>query len=266
MLYYLYLAIGLFVALSATTVQSFIGNWFWPWAVLLCVLVVFIFCVLVHIVVCTFFSFFVSLDKPIHTQNRFFYRILVETAALFLKIMHVRIKVTGREYIPKDGKFLLVCNHISWLDPAIAIVLLQRYHIAFISRKENYSYPIANKYLHKTACLAIDRENNREALKTINKASEFLKNGVCAIGIYPEGWITKTGELQEFRHGAFRIAKKGEVPVVVAHISGADRILSKPFWKKCTVNFDIKGLISTDFVSEHKTVEISSLARKMMLE
>lgn len=208
MLYYLYLAIGLFVALTATTVQSFAGNWFWPWAVVLCTLLVFDICVLIHIALCTFLSFFVNLNKPIHKQNRFFYGILAETAVLFLKIMRVKIKVTGRNYIPEDGKFLLVCNHISWLDPAIAIVLLRRYHIAFISRKENYSYPIANKYLYKAACLALDRENNREALKTINKAAEFLKDGVCAIGIYPEGWITKNGELQEFRHGAFRIAKK----------------------------------------------------------
>lgn len=143
MLYYLYIAIGLFVALTATTVQSFVGNWFWPWAVALCTLLVFDICVLVHIAICTFLSFFVNLNKPIHTQNRFFYEILAQTAVLFLKIMRVRIKVTGREYIPEDGKFLLVCNHISWLDPAIAIALLRRYHIAFISRKENYSYPIA---------------------------------------------------------------------------------------------------------------------------
>lgn len=265
MLYYLYIAIGLFVALTATTVQSFVGNWFWPWAVALCTLLVFDLCVLVHIAICTFLSFFVNLNKPIHTQNRFFYEILAQTAVLFLKIMRVRIKVTGREYIPEDGKFLLVCNHISWLDPAIAIVLLRRYHIAFISRKENYSYPIANKYLYKAACLALDRENNREALKTINKAAEFLKDGVCAIGIYPEGWVTKTGELQEFRHGAFRIAKKGEAPVVVVHLSGAERILKKPLWRRCTVNFDIKGIIPKEFVAEHKTNEISDAAREIML-
>ena len=113
MLYYLYIAIGLFVALTATTVQSFVGNWFWPWAVALCTLLVFDICVLVHIAICTFLSFFVNLNKPIHTQNRFFYEILAQTAVLFLKIMRVRIKVTGREYIPEDGKFLLVCNHIS---------------------------------------------------------------------------------------------------------------------------------------------------------
>ena len=92
-----------------------------------------------------------------------------------------------------------------------------------------------------------------------------MKDGVCAIGIYPEGWVTKTGELQEFLHGAFRIAKKGEAPVVVVHLSGAERILKKPLWRRCTVNFDIKGIIPKEFVAEHKTNEISDAEREIML-
>lgn len=71
MLYYLYIAIGLFVALTATTVQSFVGNWFWPWAVALCTLLVFDICVLVHIAICTFLSFFVNLNKPITRKTDF---------------------------------------------------------------------------------------------------------------------------------------------------------------------------------------------------
>ena len=83
MLYYLYLAIGLFVALTATTVQSFIGNWFWPWAVALCTLLVFDICILAHIIVCVFLSFFVNLNKPIHTQNRFFTEFLQKRPYFF---------------------------------------------------------------------------------------------------------------------------------------------------------------------------------------
>ena len=265
MLYFIFIAVSLFVALSAVIVRGVSLNWDWPWIAALAALLVFNLCVIGHIVICIFLSFFVNLNKPIHRQNRFFYGILAETAYLFLKILRVKINFKGKEFFPKDSRFLLVCNHISWVDPAIAIVLFRRFHIAFISRKENYTYPIANKFLYKTACLALDRENNREALKTINKAAEFLKDGVCAVGVYPEGWVTKTGELQEFRHGAFRIAKKGEAPVIVTHLSGAEKILKKPFWKKCTVDFEIKGVIPAEYVAEHKTVEISDLAREIMM-
>lgn len=266
MLYYLFLSISVFAALSVSTVLSYTMRWGQIFTIIFVALLVFNLCVLIHIALCAFLSFFVNLNKPIHKQNRFFYHILVETAYLFLKIMRVKIDFKGREFLPKNSQFLFVCNHISWLDPAIALVLLRKYHIAFISRKENFSYPVANKFLYKTACLALDRENNREALKTINRAGEFLKNGVCAVGVYPEGWITKTGELQEFRHGAFRIAKKGEAPVLVAHLSGAEKILKKPLWRKCTVTFELKGLIPAEFVAEHKTAEISELAREIMIK
>lgn len=264
MLYYLFLLISGAAAVAIAAYYGPVSHWYGPWIVVLTGILVFDLCIIVHLIVCVFLSFFVNLNKPVHGQSRFYYNVMSETAFLFMKVMRVRIHFSGKELIPEDGRFLLVCNHISWLDPAVAIVLLHRYHIAFISRKENYSYPIANKYLYKAACLALDRDNSREALKTINKAGDLLKSGVCAIGIYPEGWITKTGELQEFRHGAFRIAKKGEAPVVVSHISGAERILKKPFWRHCDVYFDIKGVVPADFVAENKTAAISDRAMEIM--
>ena len=96
--------------------------------------------------------------------------------------------------------------------------------------------------------------------------AEFIKNGICSIGIYPEGWVSKSGELLEFRHGSFRIAKKAECPVVVAHISGTDKILKKPIWKKAEVLLEIKGVIDTEFIKAHKTIEISDFARKIMTQ
>lgn len=265
MLFYTILLISIYIAASTVMVYGILDRWFWPWIALLVFANVFFLCVILHIVFCTFLSFFVNINKPIHRQNRYFYRVLVETAYLVLRILRVRIHFSGKEYLPEDSRFLLVCNHIAWLDPAIAIVLFRKYHLAFISKKENYSYPIANKFLYKAACLALDRENNREALKTINKAAELIKDDVCAVGIYPEGWVSKSGELLEFRQGAFRIAKKAECSVIVTHISGADKILKKPFWKKCDVYFEIKGVVPVEFVREHKTAEISDFAREIMM-
>lgn len=265
MLYYLFVILSLFIAFSAAVTYGFFAHWYWWILAILIGLLVFDLFVIGHLLFCLFLSFFVHPDKPIHKQDRFYYRVLVETAYLFLKIVNVRFHFHQKELLPKDCRFLLVSNHISWIDPAIAIVLLQKYHIAFISRKENYSYPLAKEFLYKTLCLALDRDNNREALRTINKAGEFLQNGTCAIGIFPEGWITKDGNLQEFRHGAFRIAKKGEAPVVVAHISGAEKVLKSPFWRRHDVDFTIKGVIPSDFVASHKTAEISDLAREIML-
>ena len=266
MLYYLFVGLSLFAASSAAFTYGLFAHWYWWLQALLVAVLVFGLCVLAHLLFCVFLAFFVHPDKPVTKQSRLFYRVLVETAYLFLRVLNVHVHLEGKEKLPENCRFLLVCNHISWIDPAISIVLLQKYHIAFISRKENYSYPLAKQFLYKTACLAIDRDNNREALKTINQAAEFLKSGECAIGIYPEGWITKTGEIQEFRHGAFRIAKKGEAPIVVATISGADKALKKTLWKRCDVTLTIRDVIPADYVAAHKTAEISDFAREIMMK
>ncbi|MBQ7873693.1 MAG: 1-acyl-sn-glycerol-3-phosphate acyltransferase [Oscillospiraceae bacterium] len=264
MLFYLILFASIFIAASTVMVYGILDRWFWPWIAVLVFINVFILCLLAYIVYCAFLSFFVNTNKPIHRQNRYFYHILSETAYLVLRIMRVRIHFSGKEHLPENSRFLLVCNHIAWIDPAVAIVLFKKHHLAFISRKENYSYPIANKFLYKTACLAIDRENNREALKTINNAAELISDGVCAVGIYPEGWVSKSSELLEFRHGAFRIAKKADCPVLVTYIKNSDKIFKKPFWKKCDVYFEIKGVVPVEFIREHKTAEISDYAREIM--
>lgn len=264
MVYYIILFSSAYITLSAVTAYGFIDSWYWPWLALLLFINIFMLGVAAFFVFCWFLSFFVDVNKPIHRQNQYFYHLLCQAAFLVLRILRVHIRFSGKEYLPKNCRFLLVCNHIAWLDPAVALVHLKKYHLAFISKKENYSYPIAGPFLHKTACLGIDRENDREALKTINKAAELIKDDVCPIGIFPEGWVSKTGELLEFRHGAFRIAKKAECPVIVCKITGSDKIFKKRLFKKCEVHFEIKGVVPLEFVKEHKTFEISKLAREIM--
>ena len=265
MFFYIILFVSIYITLSVVTVYGIIERWYWLLIAALIFVNVFIICFVLHLAYCAFISVFVDIKKPIRKQNRHFYYLLVQTAYLVLRILRVRVHFSGKEFLPENSKFLLVCNHISWLDPAVAIILFKKYHIAFISKKENFDYPVAGAFLHESACLAIDRENNREALKTINHAVDFLNENICAIGIYPEGWVTKTGELQPFRPGAFRIAKKAECPVIVCKITGADKIFKRPLWKKQDVYFEIKGVVSKEFIREHKTAEISDFAREIMI-
>lgn len=265
MTYYIIVFISFFIAVSTVTVYGILDRWFWPWIALLTFINVFLLCIAAFLLYCAVLSVFVDKKKPILHQNRYYYHIIVQTAFLLLKILRVKIKVSGLEQVPEKENFLFVCNHIHWLDPAVPLLLFRKRHIAFISRKENHAYPVAGSFLHEAACLPIDRENDREALKTINRAAQFITDGVCSIGIYPEGWVSQNGELMEFRNGAFRIAKKAGCPVVVAHISGTDKILKKPFWKKREVFLEIKGIVPKEFVFENKTAEIGNLAREIMV-
>lgn len=265
MTYYIIVFISFFIALSTVTVYGILDRWFWPWIAVLTFFNVFFLCVAVFLLYCAVLSLFVDKKKPIIHQNRYYYHLMVQTAFLILKILRVKISVSGMEKVPANENFLFVCNHIHWIDPSVPLLLFKKRHIAFISRKENLAYPVAGSFLHEAACLPIDRENDREALKSINKAAQFIADGVCSIGIFPEGWVSKSGELMEFRNGAFRIAKKAGCSVVVAHISGTEKIFKTPFWKKREVIFEIKGIVPKEFVLENKTAEIGALAREIMI-
>lgn len=80
--------------------------------------------------------------------------------------------------------------------------------------------------MHMCFCLPLDREDNRAAVKTINEAVELLDENVVSMGIYPEGQTNKTEEpLLPFRNGAFKIAQKAKVPIVVCVIENTEKIL-----------------------------------------
>ena len=93
--------------------------------------------------------------------------------------------------------------------------------MAFISKRENDRLILVNKLMHKTLCQPINRENDREALKTILKCVDILKTDRASIAVFPEGYTSRTGHLQPFRNGVFKIAQKAKVPIVVCTLRGA---------------------------------------------
>ena len=128
---------------------------------------------------------------------------------------------------------------------------LSEFTLAFISKKENFKIPIVNKLMHMCFCLPLDREDNRAAVKTINEAVELLDENVVSMGIYPEGQTNKTEEpLLPFRNGAFKIAQKAKVPIVVCVIENTEKILKNFPWQPTTVNLKVLEVLPYD--SEHR--------------
>ena len=125
----------------------------------------------------------------------------------------------------------------------------------------------AGKYLAKSGCVGLDRENDREAVKAINKAADNIKNGVCAMGIYPEGYVNKNpGTLLPFRNGAFKIAKKAKVPIVVAVVRNTREANKNMFKRHSDVYLKIIKVIPYDDIANLKTNEIGDIVYKIMID
>lgn len=221
--------------------------------------------VLIWMLFCFVCTRFIDMKKVCQKHNpffRYFTNCIIESVTQFLRI---NLHVSGMEILPKE-KFLLAGNHKSAVDPLLTMGVLKKYNMGFVSKKEIFRIHVIGRLMHKSFCLSLDRENIREELKTINQASEFIKNQTASIGIYPEGTRNRNKELMPFMNGAFKIAKKAECPVVVAIIRNPELISENMPFRMTNVYLDFIGVLDKDFIKKHTTKQIGNDVFNMINE
>ena len=176
--------------------------------------------------------------------------------------MHIHAR--GLELVPRDGVFLLVSNHTADLDPVVIKHVIPWARLGFVSKKENEKIPIFSSYMHRIQCQSINRENDREAVKTILRTAEILREGEHSMGVFPEGYESKTGELLPFRNGAFKIAQRAKVPIVVAVLRGTKNMMKSLFRRRSDVDLEILGVVPPEDWDGVTTREIGDRIHLMM--
>lgn len=232
------------------------------WLVPVVLLGAFVALIILHIVIFALSILMVNLNKP--PRDTDFFRLLVKGfLQMALPLLRVKVHITGTEKIPTDEPFLLVCNHIHDLDPAIIYYAVPDARLAFIGKKEVRDlFPFIYKALHKLSGLPIDRENNREAAKTIINASRLIKDRTNSVAIFPEGYVSKSGELQPMRNGAFKIATKAQCKIVVCTLWGTKQIPKNLLRRKTDIYFEVLDVIDT--VDNSHTAEIGQQIYQLM--
>ena len=209
----------------------------------------------------------VDQSKPQEQDSPFYRALTYFTAKLALEILQVRVHTRGLEMLPKDGRILLVSNHINDLDPVVLMHYFKKKKPAFISKRENSSMFVVGKLMHKTMCQLINRENDREALKTILKCVQLIKEDQVSIGVFPEGYTSMDGLLHPFRNGVFKIAQKAQVPIVVCTLQNTQYIVRNALKLKPTdVHLHLLGVIPVEELKGVTAVEIGNRIHKMMAD
>ena len=211
-------------------------------------------------------SLFIDTKWPRKKQNGICRAIVTCGGEICCFYCGVRVHVNGKEKIPTDGRFLFVANHRSLFDPLTVFHALRDYNIAFISKPSNMKLPVLGRIAAGDCFLPIDRENDREALKTILCAADYLKRDLCSICIYPEGTRSKTRQMLPFHHGSFKIAQRAHVPLVIAAVSGTDMVKKNALRRFTDVYIDILELIPAEEVRDRTTAELSDHAYAAIAE
>ncbi len=131
-----------------------------------------------------------------------------------------RINIRGLENIPERGAALLVSNHVSFMD-ALVIAGCVRRPVRFVMDHNIFKVPVLS-FIFRTARaipIAPAREDRGALEEAFDRIDAALAEGdvVC---IFPEGKLTRTGEMNEFKKGVERILERRPVPVIPMALRG----------------------------------------------
>ena len=181
------------------------------------------------------------------------------TLSWITRLLGYRIRIEGADALP-DTPFLWVCNHRSAFDPICTVAAVPR-DLVFVAKPGVLKIPIIGYLMKKVGFMAIDRENARNAVTTIKRAAELIRDVGLSVGIYPEGTRSKDGSLLPFHAGSFKIAKLAECPVVVVSIRYEKTFL----WFK-RVHLHVVDVINENYVAENNTATLSERAETAIRE
>lgn len=144
-----------------------------------------------------------------------------------------KVRFIGMERIPQDQAVVYVANHESFFDVILTITKLPG-TVCFVAKKAFRKIPIFAQGLDLYNTLFIDRDNVKEALKTIIEAIDRAKSGM-SVFIFPEGTRSRDGNMNEFKEGSMKIATKSGCPIVPIAISNTAEVFENHFPKVCGV-------------------------------
>lgn len=252
MLYlYLGLSFGAAVLLSHTPISAplyFLGA--------------FVALVLVHVLVLAAASLFVNKKEPDPKRFPFYRKLITLSVGPFLTLAAVKVDLVGAEKLPQGG-FLLVGNHVSDFDPITAMYALRRRGLTFVTKKENTTIPVGGRIILGSGCLSLDRSDDKQGLLVIRQVVRRIRAGE-AIGIYPEGTRSKTGQLLPFRVGCFKAAQWAKCPLVVLKTRGTENVGKNIFRRRTTVTLTVAAVIPYEELADVDTQEIGNRVRGIL--
>lgn len=200
-------------------------------------------------------------DDPLYREVT---ELIIESV---LPVLRICTTVKGMGKIPAEGRFLLVCNHVNNSDPIILLNAFAGHQLAFISKQENKDMFVIGKMMHKLQCQLLNRENDREALKTILKCIQILKEDRASVAVFPEGGIHEDKKFHHFRPGVFKIAQKTQVPIVVCTLKNTrDVIRNMARYKRSDVELNVLTVIRPEEYKDLTTPELADRVYRIMAE
>ena len=142
-----------------------------------------------------------------------------------LLIAGVKVETIGLEKINAEDNYIFISNHLSYFDIPILMKAIPN-NVRFIYKDTLTKIPVLGWGMYLGKYIPINRDNVREAMKSLKKAAERVVSGISVV-IFPEGTRSMDGTLGEFKRGMFIMADEAKVPLVPAAIIGSNSIMPR---------------------------------------
>ncbi|MCI5066082.1 MFS transporter [bacterium] len=150
-------------------------------------------------------------------------RLMPETLARCINwiVLHFlyRMRREGTHHVPKEGGALLVCNHVTYVDAMLLLAALPR-PVRFIMYRPIYESFFVAPIARLMKAVPISSKDGREKLQeTLLQCGEQIEEGEL-VGIFAEGGLSRTGEMQPFKSGLETIMRDRSQPIIPVYLAG----------------------------------------------
>jgi 1-acyl-sn-glycerol-3-phosphate acyltransferase len=130
-------------------------------------------------------------------------------------------RVLGEEHVPPRGGLIVAANHTSVADPAVLQVFIPRF-LTYMMTDKFYYVPVLHAFVRFWGVLVVKQQGlNKDALRA---AGGVLARG-GAIGIFPEGGISRDGLIHDAQPGTALLAERSGAPILPVGLDGVAQLL-----------------------------------------
>ena len=186
-----------------------------------------------------------------------------------LAVVHQRLNplwtFTVEGDIPDDPRrpYVVVANHESFVD--ILLISHLPFEMKWMSKSEFFKIPLVGWMMQMAGDIKLVRGDKKASAQALIDSRDRLSERVSVM-IFPEGTRSETGELAEFRDGAFRIAIQSGVPIIPLAVIGTRDALIKHDWRFGTTDAEVRVLppVPTDGLTKADVPELRDRVRAIV--
>lgn len=204
---------------------------------------------------------------PVDRQKAITHAFTVLWTRLYLTINPFwKIRLKNTHHINPAGKYILISNHQSVID--IALLLQLRINFKWVSKMELAHVPVVGWVIWFNDHILVRRGDKHSVTRMAEACKRTLDEGT-SVFMFPEGTRTGNGALQNFKEGAFILARDNEVPILPVVLDGARRALPrKGFWFRVSQTFTVSVLdeITVQQVMAMEIPDLMNFTRQLMMQ